>query len=568
MTGRARDGDGGRECLWLALTFTFAAVATSQLMIQAFAGPWVVQDDARQFLFWMRRWLEPDLFPGDLISRYFEAVSPLGFTAFYRSFAALGVDPFLVGKLLPLPLALATAWFGWRFARAMALPPPVACMATGLMLLFVFLRDDFASATPRAFAAPLFLAFLDQLARRRPLSVFVCAGLQGLFYPQIALVAGGVAGLVLIDFSAGFPWISRERLLLAMAGLAGVGLSLLPFAFASSEFGPAIGVAAARADPMFLDGGRVPFFQDVNTVYHYLCGRRSGFFPGEFGCYEVRSNPLVALALFVVVIGPVLLLARRGGEAGEPAEAVFARSIPLRVLIAAAVLFVAAHLLLFDLHLPARYGKTPLRLVVPIALMAVALPWAARPLARWHQHGATGLFAALLTVLFVVVLVDKRMPRGNYVQGGASGLYTALASLPPDTLVASLEQEADNLPSLARRPVLIANEYMIPYSAGYYRRLQARTRELIAAIYALEVDGLAALVDRYRVGVFVIRRDQLARSALAGQWWSPLFPEEAAEVDAALASGTEPALATIIETCDAVSKAGGYALVPVSCLSD
>ena len=115
--------------------------------------------------------------------------------------------------------------------------------------------------------------------------------------------------------------------------------------------------------------------------------------------------------------------------------------------------------------------------------------------------------------------------------------------------------------------MLIANEYMIPYSVGYYRQLRERTRELIATVYGSELTGVVGLVDRYGVGIFMVRRERLTRGAATGQWWSPLFPEEAAEVDAALAGGTEPALATIIETCDAVREANGYSLIPVSCLA-
>ena len=53
-----------------------------------------MQDDARQHVFWMQRFIDSELFPHDLIADYFQSVAPTGYTTLYRIAAALGSIPF------------------------------------------------------------------------------------------------------------------------------------------------------------------------------------------------------------------------------------------------------------------------------------------------------------------------------------------------------------------------------------------------------------------------------------------------------------------------------------------
>lgn len=82
-----------RMVFWFSLSLTFAAMYGLLGLRQAFSGEYVVQDDARQHIFWMRRFLDPALFPNDLIADYFQSVVPWGYSTFYRLFAAVGIDP-------------------------------------------------------------------------------------------------------------------------------------------------------------------------------------------------------------------------------------------------------------------------------------------------------------------------------------------------------------------------------------------------------------------------------------------------------------------------------------------
>ena len=60
------------------------------------ASPYIINDDVRQPLFWMARWLDPGLYPSDLLTRYAAAYVPAGVKALYFLAAkGLGVGPIL-----------------------------------------------------------------------------------------------------------------------------------------------------------------------------------------------------------------------------------------------------------------------------------------------------------------------------------------------------------------------------------------------------------------------------------------------------------------------------------------
>src|SRR5262249_44889873 len=95
---------------WLALSLVFALLVSSEAMRQAFSSPYVIQDDGRQHVFWMWRFVDPELFRGDLIADYFQSVAPAGYSMLYRGAARLGMDPIYFSKLLPMALGVLTTF--------------------------------------------------------------------------------------------------------------------------------------------------------------------------------------------------------------------------------------------------------------------------------------------------------------------------------------------------------------------------------------------------------------------------------------------------------------------------
>ena len=105
------NGGKSRRWLWFSGSMLYALGCGSLALRQAFSSDYVLADDVRQHVFWMFRFLDPTLFPNDPIADYFQSIAPPGFSALYRALAALGIDPLLASKVIPLPLGLLTIAF-------------------------------------------------------------------------------------------------------------------------------------------------------------------------------------------------------------------------------------------------------------------------------------------------------------------------------------------------------------------------------------------------------------------------------------------------------------------------
>ena len=110
----ARDEDR----LWTALSLLLALVPAYVFMELAFARADRIENDARQFLSWMGRWNDPALLAGDLIADYWSDVSPWAYDELFHAAWAIGIEPVLFTKILPLVLFPLTALFAYRFLRA------------------------------------------------------------------------------------------------------------------------------------------------------------------------------------------------------------------------------------------------------------------------------------------------------------------------------------------------------------------------------------------------------------------------------------------------------------------
>lgn len=566
-TGSAAPARRSHILFWFSASLAIAATYGLLALHQAFSDPYVVQDDARQHVFWMMRFMDPGLFPHDVIVDYFQSVAPTGYKALYWLLARAGLDPLFVNKLLPMVLGLIATSYCYGISRRMLHVPAAGFIATVLLNQTLWMTTALVSGTPRAFLYPLFLAFLYYLLRRSLVPCLVALALQGLFYPQIMLVSAGILLLRLFDWTHWPPRVSRTRSDYAF-GAAGLGIALLvllPYAFTTSEFGPVITAAQARAMPEFQPGGRTSFFHDTPWRF-WLTGQRSGLLPFN-----------VSLLVWAGLLLPVLLrdpfrfpLAR--GITGE-------LTLLPQVAIASLCLFFAAHALLFRLHNPSRYTEHTLPIIMALAsgitvtvILDVVFRWAGQQATarlQGRQPLALGFTALLGSMLvFYPVLLRAcavQFPRTSYKVGQAPALYAFLLKQPQDILTASLASEADNLPTFSRRSVLVAREYAIPFHSGYYREIRQRAMALIQAQYSLTLAEAKTLIQTYGVDFWLLDLDAFTPEYLLSNAWIRQFQPVANEALASLQRGAVPALATLMERC-AVFKTEPFAVLEAACI--
>jgi len=553
--------------LWWGLSLAIPLIFGLQAIQYAFSGEYIVQDDARQHVFWMQRFLDPQLFPQDWIADYFQLMASPGYTFIYRTAAELGITPFTFNKILPLGLGLLATGYGFGVAIEI-LPIPAAGFAAALFLnQTLWTEDDLISATPRAFLYPLFLAFCYYLLRqssresgqrlkktnrwRSQLSCLVLLGLQGLFYPPFALVSLGILTLRLWQRPQKRWRLSREPAdyWLWGAGILVVALVLLPYELADNPFGPMITPEQARWQPEFRrvggEYGRAFFFDD-NPLFFWLLGPRSGLLP------ELPSLALAPLSLLGFAL-PFCL--------SRPAQFPLARQVTRKVLLLVQILlvslglFLAAHLLLFRLHFPGRYPYHSLRVVLPLAAgiaLVLGLETILRSLtqggfgrARLIRLGLSGLLAALLLLGPLFLTIQNQ----GQIVGDVPRLYEFLRRQPPDTLVASVAEEVNNLPSFAARPILVGREYALPYHTRYYAEIRQRTLDLIAAQYSPDLETVKRFIQTYGVDFILLDAAAFTPDYVADHEWMQQFQPITTTAERQLQQGQIPALAELVESC-------------------
>lgn len=542
---------------WLIFSLVISFLYIVLTLQPSLGYEYLVQDDARQHVFWMQQFRDGALFPNDLIALYFRSIVPAGYTALYRLVAQIGIDPLALSRWLPIGLGLATAGFCYGICVKILPIPVVGFVASFLLTQNLWTKDDLVSGTPRAFFYPLFTAFLYYLLQRQEAPVWrrsllpclIVFALQGLFYPQTLLLSCGVLVLNFVAWEQGkirLPQRLQDWGFVA-AGLGVAALVLLPFALQTSEYGPVITAAEARPMAEFAEHGRVSYF--VPPLKYWLSWMRSGIFP------SLWVPPLM-------LAGFLLPLLWRFGDRFLLLQQVRPNvKLLVDVVLASLVWFGLAHLLLFRLQLPSRYTQHSFRVVWAIAA-AIVLAALFDGFSRWLNTASrqNRLKALGLTVVGAIALISisptpaKSYLSLVYVVGRTPPLYEFFQQQPKDIMIASLTQEVNNLPTFAQRSILTGREYALPYHKGYYKELRQRTVDLIAAQYSPDLEKLQAFIRQYGVDFFVVEQESFKPDYVKDDFWLRQYEPFASDAIAQLESDRKPALARLRNRCSVLKS--------------
>ncbi|MEG4580342.1 hypothetical protein QUA71_12105 [Microcoleus sp. MON1_C5] len=532
---------------WLTLSLTFAALYAVLGLKQAFRAEYMVQDDARQHVFWMMRFVDPELFPNDFIANYFQSVAPAGYSTLYKLAATVGIHPLFFHKILPLFLGLISTYYCFGLCLEMLPVPMTGFIASLLLNQHMWMTDDLASTTARAFIYPIFLAFLYYLSRSSLLPCLGAIALIGLFYPPYALVAAGILVLRLLCWKNGGLRLSGDRTnyLFCSTGLGVIFLVMLPYALDKSEFGPTYTAAEAKQMAEFVPSGRNAFFRP-NPKDYWLTGRGSGMFP---------KSLFTPVTHCVGLLFPLLVFLRSAFPLANQIQSKI--WLLLQLFLASSAMFFAAHATIFKLYQPGRYTAYSLRFIV-VLITAITLTLIIDAVGHWASKTATivdikNLVALITTAIIAIAVVlypclVQKFPTVGYVEGKMSGLYKFFEQQPKDILIASIAAETDHLPTFSQRSVLVAKEYAVPYQKGYYSKYRQRLNDLIRAQYTPERAILQNFINQYGVDFWLLDRHALSLQYVKDDGWLNQF-DSTPEAMLSLQQGKIPALASAITSC-------------------
>ncbi|QLE57066.1 hypothetical protein [Nostoc sp. TCL26-01] len=531
--------------LWLTLSLIFVVYYSLLGLQRAFKSEYVAQDDARVYVFWMQQFVDPELFPHDLIANYFKSITPLGFATFYKLMASIGVHPLFLSKILPICLGLIiTIYCFWLCLEIF--PIPIAGFISTLLLnQSLWFKSDLVSATPKAFVYPLLLAFLYYFLRQSWLIIYLIIVLQGLFYPPLLFIS---LGILLIHLRRNYVWL---------VVILGLGfLVMLPYALTSSEFGPVVTASQARTMPELWTGGRHPFF-DSNPWQFWLIGQHSGIIP-----------PLMPPLIWIGLLLPILL--RNGFQFSLVSLLTIQVKILQQIIIVSLYLFFAAHAVLLKLFFPTRYTIHSLRIVMAIAAgitVTLILDKFFHIYQEKHNLWQLILAATLVFVLLFYPNLSDHFPITDYRQSGESALYKFLQQQPKNSLIATLSDEADNIPTFGKRSILIGREYALPFHLGYYSQIRQRTTDLIQAQYSQNLEPAKRLIQIYKVNLWLVEHTAFKPEYLTQKTWLRSFHPAFTKALNSLEQGITPALAKLTKKCS-ILETEKFSLLKADCITN
>ncbi len=525
------------ERAWQHLLYAMTAVMALVYLYNALFepgtltyAPYTIQDDARQFLAWMSRLDDAAAMPGDLLADYWQSVCPPFYRFIFAAANAVGLDPTLFARLLPVALLFLSAWMAWRVAMLMTKRPVAAFVAAALIVGFVGHEDSIYSATPRAFSAPLFLVFLYGLLRDRGWVMIPALFLLGLLYPTTALVGLTMLGLSRIGWRPFRIDLSARSWLLGGLGAAAVLLAILPFAGSTGQWEPTLSVSEALAMPNLGTPEGRSTIVGLGGGIDYLCSARMGLLPEIVPCWSTSMAALPNLLLMV----PMLLLAWRAARGcryqpgEEPGDLLHSWA-----LVAAIAWWAVAVAVAFSLHLPSRYTQRTLSILEFLAigqmlglLLDRRLQGKRRPVGTIAIAGALGLF----------LLASFLTPTPGLSQPVDKAAIDRIAAMPPGTIVGGVSDQLDYIPALTGRPTLATIEHSIPYHTLYFTPLRERLEGALAAVSSPDPAVLADYVTRYNVQVIAVDRALFDYGELPVRWLT-VVPEPVRDAQELLGHG-------------------------------
>jgi hypothetical protein len=458
------------------------------------------EDDARQHVFWTAIFQDPTLFPDDLLTTFISSklLDPLIYQFLYRA-GINWLDPLPLSQFYSLMLLLVSIWLLHELTRWLIQDPRGQYFAGTIFLFFSLYFTS--GGLPRSFAFPLLLGFLLLLERRCFRWAMAVVALEALLYPPILLNCLALAGCDLVSRwfagATGKRWLQDAALAIGILVVVG-GFLVLVYGKTDQELlGQQVSLETAKGMAEFHPGGRSHFFRD-NLLAYLLIGR-SGIGLAHVGGF----------AFIVVAMG--LFMGFKKIRVPTPA---------LHLIWTSLLIFTAAHLLLFRLHLPSRYTlyTLPLALILISGATFGGFLGALQPFLKRLDERWAGVFSSrkwgwiLVGALILsyglaqIHFLYRVDPQFVILDRHDQQMLSFLGGLPKTSLIAGHPMDMNNVPLIARRKVLANHELSIPYYLGYYNRIKKRTLDMLGAYYASDWGECIEFVNRYEIDALVIRK--------------------------------------------------------------
>lgn len=493
----------------------------------ALTNPYVVNDDTRQQIFWMQKWIDADLYPDDMLSRYATNYVPWGVQAIYR-LAAPWINPLQFTKILAVVLFIVTA--GFLFHLGLAAGDEL--LAILVVCVFCFLGDfmaRIAGGLSQSFGYPLLCSYLYFLSRRSLIGASVVLLLGSLLNPYIFLLCLVAQAIYLLHnhWRTLVGW-SKNRLRPRTAAssipevfqngadssgsavrgqdslatkaipsrlawsiclmVIACGLNGLKYVFFTpAEFGSLVSMADMAGHPEYTALGRYEIIPVPSLLFELIRPWQTNLPFRRWGLVGGWSLAAVGLAIVVYAV------TRRPWLTNLFAFRVFVYLFPASLL-----LYFAADAVLFRLFLPSRYVELSLN-VFYCLVVAVCLRETQRNLLPKRR-----VFPLVVTALMMLAGLQL-YHTGIYNYSDQAKLYQYLQSTPKASLLAGHPDLMDNTITFGQRKCFVTYELSHTWYKTYWQEIKRRTFDLFEAYYSDDPERVLQFCRKNKIDYFIIR---------------------------------------------------------------
>ena len=480
------------------------AVGINDALLPAFANKYVINDDVRMHIYWMRQFQDADLFRNDLLTEYAKQFQPWGFILFYYLFSFI-IDPIVLSKILPVVLFVVFILFVFKFLQY------VSGTFTGFLGALVFIATPYFlsymfGGHARGFAFPLLAAFLYYMTKKDYPKTSLILVLQSLFYPMVFLVS-------VLTYTFSFVGIDNRSLVLDRSLhkwkyycltilICGVLLGSKQLAAYNSWIGPVATKKQMLNDPAFYEGGRTkilpvdPLPKAMGKVVKWPSF--APIFLKQHPKYFYRTATAVRKLLFLIT---ALFIVQTIYRRRMPFP-----SIILFFLLSAIVMYKVADFLMLRLYIPDRYLRYP----VPLAGLAIFTIAVTGFVAQIKKDGVRKTLQIFLVIL-AVWSFDSGAKRRLIDQSHNKELYEYLSTLPKNATIAAHPDLSSNIPTFAQRKVFLSWELAEPIYTGYWKVIKKRSNDFFDACYAKDLQSIRKFCEKNGIDYLVVDKGHFTK---------------------------------------------------------
>lgn len=502
-----------QRLFWISVTFSALLLGIVDAVTpEIWSGSQqLVQDDARQFVVWLRQAANPALFPDDLIEQHFSSLTPQLYKLLFAPADLFGIDAvtwhlYFVAPLTSLLFVISA------FALFSLFVEKMVFRGFSTLLICLALSAIFVVGLPRSFAFPILFFALTAFLNNKAIWLFVVMLLGGAMYPAAVVVAGmTMLVVVLISTSERTLFHSQNIRLLMSGGVAALG-GIALFLSGLSDLGSTISIEEARTLPIFSEGARSDFFRE-SFFQQVICSGRGGLLPFCFS-----GQPLLSLIVTGILVGLGIVAYLFLSKDSDPVFRKNFNKLFIALPVAGGILFALSYSVAFQAHLPSRYATMTITLMIIISFIFVLIAASHFVRSGLGSRLSGSLFLLLqisIICLLFYGLVKNAADTMDIEKDEERALSDYLRSTPVDSVVASVGDYADSIPAFTNRTVYFSLEYLVPYKRDYYYVMAERAENLGKILKAADQRKLATMIDETGIDYIVLPDDL---SGIAKEW--------------------------------------------------